>query len=184
MAAQRLDRFPEGAARIVADALADPCAESVSTSPKPDPGARARPAVRDHPRATVSGHQLPIAAQRHAREPIRWMRRPGGVAVFAWAARALERRAAVVILTARFVPFGRIAVNLTAGATRFRFGRFLPLSVIAGCGWSLYNALIGALFGNWFRDNPVLAVVLSIIVAVGLGLLVDQLSARAARPVR
>ena len=105
------------------------------------------------------------------------------MAVFAWAARALERRAAAVIVTARFVPFGRIAVNLTAGATRFRFGRFLPLNVIAGSGWSLYNALIGALFGNWFRDNPVLAVVLSIIVAVGLGLLVDQLSAKIARPV-
>ena len=112
------------------------------------------------------------------------MCRPGCVAVFAWAARALERRAAVVILTARFVPFGRIAVNLTAGATRFRFGRFLPLNVIAGSGWSLYNALIGVLFGNWFRDNPVLAVVLSIIVAVGRGLLVDQLSAKIARPVR
>ncbi|TQL47095.1 membrane protein DedA with SNARE-associated domain [Homoserinimonas aerilata] len=111
----------------------------------------------------------------------RWMRRPRIVAVFAWASRALGRRAAVVMLTARFVPFGRIAVNLVAGATRFRYRHFLPLSVIAGCGWSLYNALIGAAFGTWFRENPVLAVVLSIVVAISLGLLVDQVSAWVAR---
>jgi membrane protein DedA with SNARE-associated domain len=110
----------------------------------------------------------------------RWMRRPSSVRAFAWAARALDRRAAVVLLTARFVPFGRIAVNLTAGATGFPYRRFLGLTAIAGVCWAIYNALIGALFGAWLGGNPVLAVIVSVIVAIGLGILVDAISSRIA----
>jgi membrane protein DedA with SNARE-associated domain len=44
----------------------------------------------------------------------RWMRRPQVQAAFAWAHARLERRAALVLFTARFIPFARIAVNLTA----------------------------------------------------------------------
>ncbi|WP_349236211.1 DedA family protein [Cryobacterium sp. BB307] len=106
-----------------------------------------------------------------------WMRRRQVASAFAWARRSLDRRAAVVMLTARFVPFGRIAVNLTAGATGFAYGRFLPLSVIAGCVWAVYNVVIGAAFGAWFSSHPVLAVVLSIVVAITLGVVVDRITA-------
>ena len=108
-------------------------------------------------------------------------RRPKIAAASGWARTALERRAAAVLLTARFVPFGRVAVNLTAGATGFSYRRFLPLTMLAGSAWAGYNVLIGAAFGNWFHDNPLLAIVLSIAVAIGLGILVDFLSARIAR---
>jgi len=105
-----------------------------------------------------------------------WMRRPGIVRAFAWAATALDRRAAAVLLTARFVPFGRIAVNLTAGATGFRYRRFLSLTAIAGLCWALYNAVIGALVGSWLGANPLIAVAVSIAIAIALGLLVDRLT--------
>ena len=108
-------------------------------------------------------------------------RRPKIAAAIGWARTALERRAAAVLLTARFVPFGRVAVNLTAGATGFSYRRFLPLTMLAGSAWAGYNVLIGAAFGTWFHQNPLLAIVLSIAVAIGLGILVDFLSARIAR---
>ena len=108
-------------------------------------------------------------------------RRPRISAAIDWARTALERRAAVVLLTARFVPFGRVAVNLTAGATGFSYRRFLPLTVLAGSAWAGYNVLIGAAFGAWFHDNPLLAIVLSIAVAISAGVLVDFVSARIAR---
>jgi membrane-associated protein len=111
----------------------------------------------------------------------RWMRRPRVVRVLAWAARSLDQRAAVVLLTARFVPFGRIAVNLAAGATGFRYPRFLALTAIAGVCWAIYNVLVGALFGTLFEGRPVLAVAVSVVVAVGLGALVDRASTIAAR---
>jgi membrane-associated protein len=111
----------------------------------------------------------------------RWMRRPRVIRVLDWAARSLDHRAAVVLLTARFVPFGRIAVNLTAGATGFRYPRFLALTAVAGLCWAVYNVVVGALFGSWLDGEPVLAVVVSVVVAVGLGALVDRASTLAAR---
>ncbi|GAB3606505.1 hypothetical protein GCM10027413_19140 [Conyzicola nivalis] len=107
-----------------------------------------------------------------------WMRRPRVARVLGWAARSLDDRAAAVLLTARFVPFGRIAVNLTAGASGFRYSRFLALTAVAGVCWASYNALVGALFGAWFEGNPLLAVAMSVAVALVLGVLVDRAGAR------
>lgn len=47
------------------------------------------------------------------------MRKQKTAAAFAWARRELDQRAAAIILTARYIPVGRIAVNMTAGATGF-----------------------------------------------------------------
>ncbi|UDF13603.1 VTT domain-containing protein [Antiquaquibacter oligotrophicus] len=107
-----------------------------------------------------------------------WMRRPKVAAAIAYAAGALERRPAAVILTARYIPFARIATNLTAGATGFPYRRYLPLTVIAGAGWALYNSVIGALFGVWLAENPVLAIVVSVAVAITLGVTIDAVTAR------
>jgi len=132
--------------------------------------------------AAVIGDSLTYAlGRRLGSDRFRWQRRPKIVAATEWARLALTKRAAVVLLTARFVPFGRIAVNITAGATGFSYRRFLPLTAIAGCVWALYNVAIGALFGTWFHDNPLLAIALSIVVAIGAGILVDVASARIAR---
>ncbi|WP_411699453.1 DedA family protein [Conyzicola sp.] len=111
-------------------------------------------------------------------ERFAWMRRPRVARVLGWAGRSLAERAAAVLLTARFIPFGRIAVNLTAGASAFAYPRFLALTAIAGVCWASYNALIGALFGSWFDGNPVLAVAISVSVALVLGVLVDRATAR------
>jgi membrane-associated protein len=106
-----------------------------------------------------------------------WMRLSGVERVLGWAARSLDERAAAVLLTARFIPFGRIAVNLTAGASGFRYPRFLALTAIAGACWASYNAFVGALFGTWFEGNPLLAVAISVAVALVLGVLVDRATA-------
>lgn len=108
------------------------------------------------------------------------------VLAFDRAERLLARRAAVLILTARYVPFARIAVNLTAGATRFPYRRFLPLSLLAGVSWAVFNVVVGASVGAWLGDSPLLAVVVSVLVAIGLGIAVDYAAGRisAARAVR
>lgn len=117
-----------------------------------------------------------IGTERYA-----WMRHPRFQAATGWARRALDTRAAALILTARYIPFGRIAANLTAGATGFSYRRFLPLTVLAGATWAMYNVFIGALFGAWLGSNPVLAVIVSVAVAVSLGLAIDLALARVAR---
>ena len=48
----------------------------------------------------------------------------------------------------------------------------------AGLAWACFNITIGVVIGSAFTDNPLLGVAISILVAIGLGLLVDRLIAR------
>lgn len=94
------------------------------------------------------------------------------------AERELDRRAAILILTARYIPVGRTAVNLTAGATGFPYRRFLPLSLLGASSWAAYSVLIGVLAGTWVKENPLLGAAVAVVVAAGVGFLVDQLLQR------
>ena len=102
-----------------------------------------------------------------------WMRRPRIHAAFGYARSALAQRPASLIMTARYIPFARIAVNLTAGATGFSYRRYLPLTVVAGISWAVYNCVIGAIFGAWLAAYPVAAVAVSVVVAIALGVAID-----------
>ncbi|GAA1747675.1 DedA family protein [Agromyces humatus] len=110
----------------------------------------------------------------------RWQREGRVGAAIARVRRAVHRRTAVLVFTARYVPFARIAVNLAAGAGRVPLRRYLPLSAAAGLAWACYNVAIGAVIGSAFSDNPILAVAISIPLAIMLGLLVDRLITRRA----
>jgi membrane-associated protein len=103
----------------------------------------------------------------------RWMRRPRPAAAFAWARRGLDHRGAALILSARYIPVGRVAVNMMAGATGYSRRRFAAFTILAGISWALYSAGIGTLAGHWVSDNHVVAVVLSVAVAMLMGLLLD-----------
>jgi membrane-associated protein len=111
----------------------------------------------------------------------RWMRRPKVASAIAWATRGLDRRAATLLLTARYIPVGRVAVNMTAGATRFPIRRFLPLAALAASTWAVYSVVIGVLAGAWMRDNPLLGAGLAIVLALGIGFVIDAIVQRVAR---
>ncbi len=112
----------------------------------------------------------------------RWMRAPRVRAAFAWAAARLDRSTAAIVFTARFVPFARLAVNLTAGASRVAPARFLPIAAVAAAGWAAYQALVGAAVAWVLPGNTLVAVLVSIAVAIGLGAAIDAvLRARARR---
>jgi membrane-associated protein len=110
-----------------------------------------------------------------------WMRSERAVGALGWAQRSLERRAASVILAARYIPFGKFAVSLTAGATRQRFRRYISLVTLSCLVWAVYHTMIGVVFGTWLRANPVLAVVFASVVGIVLGVLIDVLAARRER---
>src|SRR5699024_7179217 len=104
----------------------------------------------------------------------KWMRKPKTAAAFEWARRSLDGRGPVIILTARFIPVGRIAVNITAGATGYPRRRFFPLTIVAGAIWATYSALMGYFVGEWFEHQPLLGTVVAIVVAVVMGLAIDR----------
>lgn len=110
-----------------------------------------------------------------------WMRRPKVQAAFAWARARLDQRMALVLFTARFIPFARLAVNLTAGASRLALPRYALVAALAALGWSAYQALVGAIVAALVPGGPVVAVIVSIVLAVGIGLTIDALLARRGR---
>lgn len=110
-----------------------------------------------------------------------WMRRPRVRAALDWARARLERNAAVVLFTARFVPFARLAVNLAAGAARVAPARYLAVAAVAALAWAAYQAVIGAIVAAVVPGGPVVAVVVSIVVAVGIGVGIDLVLARRAK---
>lgn len=106
-----------------------------------------------------------------------WMRRPRVAATFTYAQQALDRRSATLILGARYIPVGRVAVNMSAGALRFPWRRFLPLSLVAGLSWSIFSLAIGLLAGAWIKDQPLLSAGLGIVIALLIGFTIDRIAA-------
>lgn len=94
-----------------------------------------------------------------------WMRSGRAKKVLDFAARKLETSGALLIFTARYIPLGRVAVNLTAGATGYSYQRFTFFDVIGCITWGGYSVGIGAVAGNWLSDNKLLGVVLSVAIA-------------------
>ena len=105
------------------------------------------------------------------------LRKPKAVEVIERAEHELDKRAATLILTARYIPVGRVAVNVTAGATRFPYRRFLPLAVLAAISWAAYNIGIGVVAGSWVRDNPLLGAGAAIVFALVVGVAIDKILA-------
>ena len=102
-----------------------------------------------------------------------WMRGRRMQRAFRWAGTELRKRPGSLILVARFVPIGRVAVNLTAGATDFPQTRFVGMTVLSALLWGAYSVAIGLFFGQWFEENHLLGVIVAVICAIGLGILVD-----------
>ena len=111
----------------------------------------------------------------------RWMRSSRTRRAFAWARARLDRSAGAVVFTARFIPFARLAVNLVAGATRVPAPRYAAVVAVAACAWAAYQALIGAVVARILPGGPAPAVIVSIVVAVALGLALDAVLSRAWR---
>jgi membrane protein DedA with SNARE-associated domain len=110
-----------------------------------------------------------------------WMRRPRMQSAFRWAGGELRKRPASLILVARFVPIGRVAVNLTAGATGYHHGRFIGLTTLSAVLWAAYSVGIGLFFGQWFEENHLLGAAIAIVCAVALGIVVDLVINRVRR---
>ena len=111
----------------------------------------------------------------------RWMRRQPVQAALISARARLSRRMAVVLFTARFIPFARLAVNLSAGASRLPLARFTGIAGAAALGWAAYQAIIGATVAAIVPGGPVVGVIVSVAVAISLGLAIDALLVRRAR---
>lgn len=91
-------------------------------------------------------------------------------------AQALVRHPAEVLLAARFVPGARVAVTMTAGGVRFSIRRFVALVSISSMLWAGYTSALGAGAGSVFRENPLLAGCVGVVVGLAVGVLLDRVA--------
>lgn len=104
----------------------------------------------------------------------RWMRTKAVAGTMGLARRNLDRRGAFLLFTARFIPGGRVAVNLAAGATRYSYVRFVLLDAISCMSWSAYSILIARATTGWL-ESPLAKIAVSLVGAFVVGLLMDRL---------
>ncbi|MGO4454318.1 DedA family protein [Arthrobacter sp. RAF14] len=105
-----------------------------------------------------------------------WMRRPKVRKVFEWADYELQKRGAVLIFTARYIPWGRVAVNYVAGTTRFPHRRFFALDALACFTWVVYSLVIGLVASSipWLHHNPLASAGIAVAFAIVLGYVIDH----------
>ena len=102
----------------------------------------------------------------------------------AWAARALDRHGGPLIFGARFIPGGRTATTVTAGALWMRWVRFASFAAMAAVGWASYAALLGYVGGRAFENNPLWGLLVGFGVAAVTFLVVEVLRRARARSAR
>lgn len=112
---------------------------------------------------------------------MRWLRGPRGQAALDRAEQALRTRGAAYILAARYIPIGRVAVNMSAGAMGYPRTRFTGVAALAAIMWAGYSVLLGMSAGVWLKEHPWLAVVAGVVLGVVLGLAVDAIMRSVAR---
>ena len=108
-------------------------------------------------------------------ERFRFLREGKGRRAVEAADRGLQRRALLILMTARYIPFGRTAVNLVAGAVHYPHRHFWPRSLLSTFVWAVYSCGIGAVAGAWFEDHHLLAVTVALVAAVVLALIAERI---------
>lgn len=111
-------------------------------------------------------------------EKIRILRTQRGRATLAWAQRQLEHRGGALILAAREIPVGRVAVNMSAGALRYPFRRFLLFAIIAAIIWAILTSAIGLGAGMLFAGDRLLGIVIGVTAGLTIGTVIEVISRR------
>jgi membrane protein DedA with SNARE-associated domain len=132
--------------------------------------------------ATMVGDGLAFAIGRTVGiERWSWMRRPRVARAFAWAASGLVRRPTVFLMVAKFVPFARVAVTMTAGAGRLPVRRYLPISFAASTVYTGYHVLVATIAGTAFASVPLLGAGVAIAAIVLFGVVFELVAMRPRR---
>lgn len=127
--------------------------------------------------ATMVGDAIAfLLGRRVGLERWRWMRGPRMSAAFARASAGLNRHPGLYLVGAKFLPFVRVAVTMTAGASGLRVGRYLPRSFVASTLYTLYHVGVGAAAGFWFPVNPIVAALIAVGAVFALGFAFDGIA--------
>lgn len=111
-------------------------------------------------------------------ERIPFLNRGAAARVVAKVRATVDRRPAPLLVGARFVPGGRVAVNVAAGAVGFPRVTFAKIDVVAVLLWASYGVLLGVAAGAFLKAHPVLAALVGTTLGVLMGFAVDAVMTR------
>lgn len=114
------------------------------------------------------GKRIPV-------ERISFLNHGRGARAYARAGAWLMQYGPLFLIAARFVPIGRIAVNMCAGSVRYRRLTFSIVDAIACLIWASYAIGIGLGAGYVLEGHPLASMVLGIVGGLLLGVIVNQL---------
>ena len=112
--------------------------------------------------AYAIGHRFGPAAKA------RYFRGQKGRKTIGWTERLLAERGGELIVVARFIPGGRVAVTLTAGAAKYPWPRFAVFDAVAGLSWACYAALLGYFGGKAFEHTPWVGLLVALAIALAV----------------
>lgn len=87
----------------------------------------------------------------------------------------MESEAHQVLVISRFIPLGRTAVSLIAGAGRMTLRDFTGALTTASVVWALYSVGFGWLTARWIPVPTIVAVIIAIVLSIVLGFAISRL---------
>lgn len=100
-------------------------------------------------------------------------RREESAARLDWAARQIEERGGLLLITARFIPGGRTLLTLSCGMTRQHRRWFAGWVGVAAVIWASYASILGYAFGTQFEDDHTLAFLLAFAAALTITVVIE-----------
>lgn len=97
-----------------------------------------------------------------------WQRRRRIARLFTWTGSALKRTGPSLIVMARMMPGWRVAITLTAGATRFSMSKFCAASAVGSTMWATYLMTVGTTVKAITGGGAVMVTVTSVVTMVVL----------------
>lgn len=129
--------------------------------------------------ATMVGDGIAFAiGRRIGTDRWAWMRRRRVATAVGWASRGLVRRPALFLIAAKFVPFVRVIVTMTAGAGGLRVRRYLPISFAGSVLYTGYHVTVALVAGAVFTGTPLIGVGLAILTVLALGFIIERVERR------
>jgi membrane-associated protein len=117
--------------------------------------------------ATMVGDGIAFLIGRSI-HPTRWVWMRGSKAQrgLKWASDRIEHNPGVILVGAKFLPFVRVAVTMTAGTSGLPVKKYLGFSLLAAMIYTGYHVAVATTAGELFATNPFLGLAASITFGV------------------
>lgn len=98
-----------------------------------------------------------------------------GTKVLDTARHLLHHKGPSVLISGRYIPGYRVAINMVAGTVRLPYKRFVLIDAASTLLWVLFTVGIGLLSGHLIKDHPLLGIVVGIVLGGALGFVIERI---------